>query len=460
MSNNTSFLVTVPYKLFDKWYVELYINQKEYNSVYNMLLVKELITPVKRVIKKNDYNGMLSIVSKIVFKTGEIIFRKENKTGMDLLEVHKGDLLVSSINFHQGAVALNNIGDFVCSTHYQTYEINTELVIPQYLLLVFRTTKFIEMVAGIKANGIKNESGYDFIGGFRIPVPPKSKQQELIDEYYRLLNQAVEFRKQADDYFVFSLTNIQKKISTYEKNASSVDNSDLLLSIIPFTSTNRWEVGYIYKEGLIDSVVSSFKYSFKSIGELQIETLFGLSVKASIEQKDGMIPVLRMSNIQNGELHYDDLKFLPSNCAMTSKEPDKWILRKGDFLIVRTNGSKDLVGKAAVFDSNETYTYASYLIRYRFNLKVVLPEYVNIVFMMPIVREQIAVMRRQGGGQYNLNSDEINAIKIPVPNITIQETLIKQYNDSLKETKRLLKQSRDSVEQAEKHLVSTLFIEN
>ena len=140
-----------------------------------------------------------------------------------------------------------------------------------------------------------------------------------------------------------------------------------------------------------------------------------------------MIPVLRMSNVINGEIDYTELKYLPLKCAVTSKEPDKWLLKDGDFLITRTNGSKDLVGKAAVFHSNDIYTYASYLIRYRFNTSIILPEYVNIMFMTPSVREQIAVMRRQGGGQYNLNSDEIGSIRIPVPPISVQKNIIEKY---------------------------------
>lgn len=140
-----------------------------------------------------------------------------------------------------------------------------------------------------------------------------------------------------------------------------------------------------------------------------------------------MIPVLRMSNVVNGEIDYSGLKYLPLKSAVTDKEPDKWLLKDGDFLITRTNGSKELVGKAAVFHSSEVYTYASYLIRYRFDTSVVLPEYVNIMFMTPVVREQIAVMRRQGGGQYNLNSDEIGAIRIPVPSIREQTAIIEKY---------------------------------
>ena len=137
-------------------------------------------------------------------------------------------------------------------------------------------------------------------------------------------------------------------------------------------------------------------------------------------------------NVQklNGEIDYSELKYLPLKCATTNKEPDKWLLRNGDFLITRTNGSKDLVGKAAVFHGKDVYTYASYLIRYRFDISIVLPEYVNILFMTQLVREQIAVMRRQGGGQYNLNSDEIGAIRIPVPSIPEQQAIVAAYDSA------------------------------
>ncbi len=404
--------------------------QKIEQIKFNVQKLSTLITPVKRRIKKADYDGILPVVSKIVFKSGEIIFRKENKTGMDLLYIKKGDLLVSSINFHQGAVAINNIGDFVCSTHYQSFSIDTTSVVPEYLITVLRSKSFINMVAGLKANGIKNESGYDFIGGFGIPVPPIPEQQEILKAYHTTLAEAGDNIAKGDSFSDGLLSDIQSKVSTLKKQEHRIETLEAIMQIIPFAATRRWEVGYILKEGRLEDIYGSFKYKSYSIHELQTESLFGLSVKASLEQKKEMIPVLRMSNVVNGEIDYSELKYLPLKCATTNKEPDKWLLRNGDFLITRTNGSKDLVGKAAVFHGKDVYTYASYLIRYRFDISIVLPEYVNILFMTQLVREQIAVMRRQGGGQYNLNSDEIGAIRIPVPSIPEQQAIVAAYDSA------------------------------
>lgn len=427
MAESSGLLRTMSFEKLGKWYVEYYLNANFLNTTYEMVKLNAIITPVKRRIKRSDYDGVLPVVSKIVFRTGKIVFRNENKTGMDLLYVKKGDMLVSSINFHQGAVALNNIGDFVCSTHYQTFTIDITKVVPEYLILVLRSNSFISMVAGIKANGIKNESGYDFIGSFKIPVPSIPEQEKILKDYHTALAEAEANVAKGGRFSDGLLYTIQSEVSDLKKPEQKENIPSSIMQTIPFTSTRRWEVDYILKEGRLESVYESFKCDCYSINDLQKESLFGLSVKASLDQKKGMIPVLRMSNIINGAIDFSELKYLPLKCAITDKEPEKWLLKDGDFLITRTNGSKDLVGKTAVFHGQEVYTYASYLIRYRFDTSVVLPEYINILFMTPVVREQIAVMRRQGGGQYNLNSDEIGAIKIPVPSIPEQEAIIEKY---------------------------------
>ena len=249
-------------------------------------------------------------------------------------------------------------------------------------------------------------------------------------EKHAKLDEADENIRKGNNYSNGLLLSVQADVSDLKNKTTKNTASSSILQIIPFTSTIRWEVDYIQKKGRLETIYNSFKYQEYCINDLQKESLFGLSVKASLDKKNGMIPVLRMSNVINGELDFSTLKYLPADCASTEKEPQKWILRKGDFLITRTNGSKDLIGKAAIFNSDETYTYASYLIRYRFDTTIVLPEYVNILFMTPLVREQIAVMRRQGGGQYNLNSDEIGAIRLPVPSIPIQKQIIKKFFDA------------------------------
>lgn len=182
-------------------------------------------------------------------------------------------------------------------------------------------------------------------------------QQQILDAYHAKLDEADENIRKGNNYSDGLLLSVQADVSDLKNKTTKNTASSSILQIIPFTSTIRWEVDYIQKKGRLETIYNSFKYQEYCINDLQKESLFGLSVKASLDKKNGMIPVLRMSNVINGELDFSTLKYLPADCASTEKEPQKWILRKGDFLITRTNGSKDLIGKAAIFNSDETYTY-------------------------------------------------------------------------------------------------------
>jgi len=147
---------------------------------YPLVLLRELIKPKYEKIKKDDYKGDLDIVDKISFSDGKIHLREQRQTGMDLYIAEAGELITSKINLHQGAVAINDIGKLACSTHYQVYHVNQSEATPEYLALMFRSNKFLENIASEKNKGIKNESGYEFISGFSIPLPPLETQREIV----------------------------------------------------------------------------------------------------------------------------------------------------------------------------------------------------------------------------------------------------------------------------------------
>lgn len=414
------------FSVFKDWNIDMVLFSKELYSKYSLVKLERIITPRKEKVRSYDVPKDRLIVSKIRFSDGKVSF-KDRIVKNDMYRSYTDDLLVSNINFEKGAFAVNTWDEVYASTDYTSYKVDTKVIIPEYLFFTLRCSTFMDYVASVKPKGMKTRARYDFIKNFEIPVPSIPEQQEFLNAYHATIAEAEKNISDGDSFSTDLLYDIQSEVSDLQKSEQQANAVLSIMTTIPFTSTRRWEVDYILKEGRLESVYNSFKCDYFSINDLQKESLFGLSVKASPSEQKGMIPVLRMSNIVNGKINFSGLKYLPLKCAVTDKEPDKWLLREGDLLITRTNGSKDLVGKAAVFHGNEVYTYASYLIRYRFNTSVVLPEYVNILFMTPIVKEQIAVMRRQGGGQYNLNSDEIGAIKIPVPSIDEQKLIIEKY---------------------------------
>ena len=449
-------LTAKKFSVFRDWNIDMILFSKELQSKYPLVKLEKLITPRKEKIKPADIPSDRLVVSKIRFSDGTVFF-KDRKIKNDMNRSCLNDLLVSNINFEKGAFAVNDWGDVYASTDYTSYVVNTNEILPEYLFRALRCHLFMEYVASVKPKGMKTRARYDFIKSFDIPLPPITSQERILAEYRTTLAEAEKNVSDGDRFGDGLLFDIQSEVSNLKKEDLKREATSTIMQVVQFTSTRRWEVDYILKEGRLDKIYDSFTCPNHSISELQTESLFGLSVKASTTQKQDMIPVLRMTNVVNGEIDTTELKYLPLKCAVTTKEPKKWLLKEGDFLITRTNGSKDLVGKTAVFHEDGVYTYASYLIRYRFNTSLVLPEYVNILFMTPLVREQIAVMRRQGGGQYNLNSDEIGSIRIPVPSIQKQQKIIEKYYSTKDGARLYYEKARDIKDKAAAEFENAVF---
>lgn len=304
-----------------------------------------------------------------------------------------------------------------------------ETLLPEFIFLLMKSDFFNSMIQDSTTGSVRQTLRFDKLANIKAPIPSIDDQQKILDSYHATLAEAEENTKRGNTYSKGLLTDIQSEVSSFKMPILNSTNATSIIQAVPFSAVDRWEVEYILKNDKVKDIYDSFKYPVYSISDLQTESLFGLSMKASKTQKPGMIPMLRMSNIVNGDIDCTEFKYLPYKVVGTDKEPDKWLLRKGDFLINRTN-SKELVGKSAVFKLDGDYTYASYVIRYRFNTSLVLPDYVNILFMLPIVRIQIDTMSRQTAGQCNINSDEIGSIRIPVPSIPIQQAIIDKYNSA------------------------------
>ncbi len=145
---------------------------------------------------------------------------------------------------------------------------------------------------------------------------------------------------------------------------------------------------------------------------------YGTSVKADSNEKSG-IPVLRMGNIQDGQIDVSDLKFIDP----AKDDIPKYLLTRNDILINRTN-SPELVGKAAHFDADGNYIFASYLIRLLVNPKAILPQYLVWVINSEIGRRHIATVKHQVAGQANINSQNIRDMPVPLAPLAEQRRIV------------------------------------
>lgn len=150
-----------------------------------------------------------------------------------------------------------------------------------------------------------------------------------------------------------------------------------------------------------------------ALGDHTIEQRYGSSAKASTE---GDVPVLRMGNIVDGKLDFDNLKYLPAG----HEDLDTCVLEDGDLLFNRTN-SPELVGKSAVYrDTGSPVAFASYLIRVR-TTDDLDPDWACLAINSPAGRRYIDEVRTQQVGQSNVNGTKLKNFPIPVPPLHVQK---------------------------------------
>jgi type I restriction enzyme S subunit len=151
---------------------------------------------------------------------------------------------------------------------------------------------------------------------------------------------------------------------------------------------------------------------------------YGSSAKATGDP-DG-VPVLRMGNIDRGQIVTESLKFLPRYHA----DAAKFRLASGDLLFNRTN-SPELVGKTAVYKCEPPEAlFASYLIRVRLTDEC-LPAWAALVLNSSLGREYIGRVRTQQVGQANVNGTKLAAMPVPLPPLEEQRRIVAEIEQQL-----------------------------
>ena len=165
-------------------------------------------------------------------------------------------------------------------------------------------------------------------------------------------------------------------------------------------------------------------WEWTNLEQLSWDSGYGTSEKCGYE-KDG-VPVVRIPNVVGGEVNLDDLKY--ADAQMQVKDYDH--LDLGDILIIRTNGSRDLIGRAAVISKefDQRLFFASYLIRYRIVDVGSLASWIAHIWHCPQVRIWIEASAATTAGQYNINIAKLNRLPIALPPLEEQEHIINELD--------------------------------
>ncbi|MEL5849216.1 MAG: DUF559 domain-containing protein [Candidatus Igneacidithiobacillus chanchocoensis] len=168
-----------------------------------------------------------------------------------------------------------------------------------------------------------------------------------------------------------------------------------------------------------------------SIDQLVAESSYGTSVKCSYES-DGT-PVLRIPNVSGGSLDLRDMKFSTADLDLGKDDH----LSVGDVLVIRTNGSIGLVGRAAavVSELSTPHYFASYLLRLRCTEVTCVHRWILAVLTAPTGRQWLEARAASSAGQHNISLSTLLTMPLPLPPLVEQIralTEVEYRHDSIK----------------------------
>ena len=426
-------LMFTQFSALDKWYIEQYL-RKVIKGRFPMISLSKILQPFKLRVNSQNYNSDIPLVSKIRFSDGQVFYRVAQPKN-DVFLAHKGDLLVSNINFEKGAFCIVDKEIVACSTDYQPYKIIYSDILPEYLNLCLRSEPFLKNVAEAKPKGMKTRAKWDFIKTFAIPVPSLSKQKEIVENYYTMIRQANDIIElswtKMDEYYISVL-----QAKNYRYNPLL----QYTFGFVNFKKLTRWD------SWATDTGLTSDKYDIVPFGQLVLgKPQYGANVKGvdvPCEYRYIRITDINEDGSLNNEIKY----------PQTAEK--EYILHENDFLIARSGNT---VGKTFLY-RNEVgpAIFAGYLVRYILNTDLVLPEYLLYYTKTDIFKNWVLKNQRIAG-QPNINGQEYLSFPVVLPPIEKQKEIVDKAKEIANQIKKEQYESCCMFEQAKQDFENAIF---
>jgi len=347
---------------------------------------------------------------------------------MDLWYARPGDVIVAKIDLKNGAVGIvpSDWTNVVVTGHFAVYEPDRSRLVPEYLHRVIQTSFFKQHLWRNKvgAEGRK-EVKLDFFEQEPIPIPSLDVQRKIVDCWKSAVQVTKAAAQQEKEKRAEMVSCCFQHLGLHTADESTLPK---VFAVVWPTAT-RWSVSY-NQQVQAGMDLSHGRYPVVTLGSILTMVQYGTSQKANSDGRG--TPILRINNIKDGQIDTGDLKHL----ELTGRELDSLRLEDGDILIIRTSGSRDLVGTCAVFRGTDPFVFASYLIRLRVDQAQADSSYVAWVINSPIGRQQVNAISRQIM-QNNINSEEIRSLEIPLPPLDVQQKIMAEVQAGLAEIAQL-----------------------
>lgn len=308
--------------------------------------------------------------------------------------VQKNDVLLCKINPRINRVwKVSGYTDAALLASSEWIVVRNSQINADYLMYCFQSWYFREFmlsnVSGVGGSLMRAQSKH--VQTYPIPLPPLPEQQRIVDRIESLFAKLDEAKETA-----------QTVLDSFETRKAAI-----LHKAFTGELTAKWRAEHgvgmdSWKQTSVDSLCSSLKYG-----------------TAKKSQPKGSVVVIRMGNLQHGEIDWSDLAYSDND-----EDIKKYRLTSGDVLFNRTN-SPALVGKTSIYRGEYPAIYAGYLIKLDYDRSRIVGDYLNYALNTTTAKEYCNAVKTDGVNQSNINAKKIGAYKFSVPTLEEQMEIVR-----------------------------------
>lgn len=356
----------------------------------------------------------------------------------------------------------------VCSNFMRRVRLSADVsahFVNYYLQFFYKTGEIVQFQGG--SNNLRNLKFGQFIGS-RIPLPPFAEQLRIvakIEQLFSELDQGIENVKQARAQLAVYRRALLKHAFEGKLTAewraihgAQLESAEQLLARISTAREAR------YQQQLADWKKASAEWqktdkgpkpqppmepkpltplprssqaSESAYGWLEVavgDILIGKPTNGrSVKDRPGGFKVLRLTSLKDGTIDLSANK----EGAWDESEAYPYVLKRGDFLISRGNGSLRLVGRGGVVKDNLPIAYPDTMVRLVVDPLAFDFRLFCILWNSEVFRQQIERSARTTAGIYKINQSLISNFRFPLVPRPEQTALLEILEGQLAEISRL-----------------------
>ena len=380
------------------------------------------------------------------FENGELIVNRWTDNPVTIS--NKGDLLITCKGTI-GELAFNKVGDVHIARQIMAIRKSDHIDLSFLKYFLMGRIDVIQKQAKSMIPGISREVMLNVL----FPLPPLAEQKRIVSAIEKFMPLIEEYGKKES---ALNLLNAQIASLTKKAILQEAVQGRLVPQIA--TEGNAKDLLAEIKKGHTDLQISTKSAGAKSdlrsksqirvtkkelppitqeeipfdipdswcwcrLGEI-IDTNIGLTYSPTDIVTNGGTAVLRSNNIQDGKIVYEDL------VHVSKKVPEKCLSKKGDLLICARNGSKALVGKAALIEQ-DGMAFGAFMALIRSPINPFILHFIN----SPVYRAKLEGVNTTTINQ--ITQDNLRETLFPLPPLAEQKRIVSAIEKLLPLCKKL-----------------------